>query len=112
MQAVLVLASRDANGDGHEPRDGNRDCDPKYRVFEHPCEIPLFGHTRASICNYRHLYARDASCGQTGPSRPHALAVRWCAVPVLRMVRPNFYWYGPPEFLLVKARSGSDSCFD
>jgi hypothetical protein len=38
MQAVLVLASRDDNGDGHEPRDGNRDCDPKYRVFQHRCE--------------------------------------------------------------------------
>ena len=57
MQAVLVLASRDANGDGHEPRDGNRDCDPKYRVFQYPCKIPLFGHTRA-ICNYRRPYAR------------------------------------------------------
>ena len=39
---------------------------------------------------------RDASSGQTGPSRPRALAVRWCAVPVLRMVRPNF--------LLIEAR--------
>jgi hypothetical protein len=84
-----VLASRDANGYGHEPRDGNRDCDPKYRVFQHPCKIPLFGHTRA-IC-FNVAPTCDASSGQTGPSRPSTLAVRWCAVPVLRMVRPNFY---------------------
>ena len=29
---VLPLASRDADGDGHEPRDGDRDCD-LYRIF-------------------------------------------------------------------------------
>jgi hypothetical protein len=87
--AATVLASRDANGYGHEPRDGNRDCDPKYRVFQHPCKIPLFGHTRA-IC-FNVAPTCDASSGQTGPSRPSTLAVRWCAVPVLRMVRPNFY---------------------
>jgi hypothetical protein len=73
MQAVLVLASRDANGDGHEPRDGNRDCDPKYRVFQHRYEIP---GQRAPICNYlpytrRQLWAN----GAIAASR---VAVRWC----------------------------------
>ena len=103
MQAVLVLASRDANGDGHEPRDGNRDCDPKYRVFEHPCEIPLFGHTRASICNYHYLYARRQlwANGTIAASRVSRALV--CGPGAA---------HGPPEFLLVKARSGSDSCFD
>jgi hypothetical protein len=97
------LASRDANGDGHEPRDGNRDCDPKYRVFEHPCEIPRFGHLRASICNYRHLYARRQlwANGTIAASRVSRALV--CGPGAA---------HGPPEFLLVKARSGSDSCFD
>ena len=97
------LASRDANGDGHEPRDGNRDCDPKYRVFEHPCEIPRFGHLRASICNYRHLYARrqlwaNGTIAASRVSRALVCGPGCCA------------WSA--RISIGKARSGSDSCFD
>jgi len=81
LQAVLVLASRDANGDGHQPRNGNRNCDPKCRAFQHRCEIQLFGHTPA-ICNYRRpqLWANGAPYCQMfereRPCRPSSILLR------------------------------------
>ena len=63
------------------PRNGNRNCDPKCRVFQHRCEIPLFGHTPA-ICNYRRpqLWANGAPYCQMfereRPCRPSSILLR------------------------------------